>query len=198
MKKTYNRILKIFLWIGLLYISFMLIGCENGTGPEKLNDQYLFVEYKVLESWRDGLLIAIDGPIYLFNDGVLDLKFTFPKPEIDRKTKLLIGKCHEIAPESWGGGEVGSVKALKDNRSTDTLPSVYFKNIVEIIDCDNNGAITFKLNDQLFKLKPGETYTKTFTVESFVDNNGRRYNFFTSVVSIKHSGFIDKDKVIGL
>ena len=199
MKKTYNQILKIFLWIGLLYISFMLIGCERSvTGTCELYDQYLFVEYNVLESWSGGPLIITDGPIYLFNDGVLDLKYTFPKPKIDNETKLLIGTRIEIARES-GGGEVGNVKALalKNYHSTDTLPSRYFKNRVEILDCDNKGVITFKLNDQLFKLKPGETYTDTFTVRDF-DMKGIHYNFLTDVVNIKHSGFIDKDKVIGL
>ena len=47
----------------------------------------------MLESWNGGPLIYGDGPIYEFNNGILNLRFTFPKPEIDNETKLLIGTC---------------------------------------------------------------------------------------------------------
>ena len=201
MKEIYKTtFLKIILCMGLLYISFMLMSCERSvtsTCELEIDDQYLFVEYNVLESWSsdDGYgLIIDDGVNYTFNNGILDIRYVNSKPEIDTKTKLLIGIRNEIAP-GCGSGIVGGVKALQDYYSTDILSSQYFKNRVEILDCDNKGVITFKLNDHLFKLKSGEIYTETFTMRDF-DMNGKRYTFLTDVVSIKNSGFIEKDKVV--
>lgn len=113
MKEIQNYILKIILWIALLYISFVLVGCERSvTTTCELCEQYLFVEYNVLENWStdDGFGLFITGGDYTFNNGVLDLRGIPIKPEIDNETKILIGERYKIARES-GGGIVGGVKA---------------------------------------------------------------------------------------
>ena len=167
-------------------------------------DDFVFIEYDVLTSWSTkgniGTFVYQDSFFdYDFSDhNVLKIKQShFIIPAIDSETKLLIGTLYHYTPEC-GQGSGGIVIPFKNYYSVDTLCVYDFpqlKHRVEILGCDNECVVTFKLDDNLFELKPNEVYVDTFTVQDF-HMRGLDYNFAKNVVSIKNSGLIKKNNVI--
>jgi hypothetical protein len=115
-------------------------------------------------------------------------------PSIDNETKLLVATRFQYTPEC-GQGVAGDVRAVKNFYSTHVLYDEPIQCKVEMLGCDNSGVITFKLNDQVFELKPGEVYVNTVTVRDFNMGNVD-YDFLTNVISIKNSGLVRKNNII--
>jgi hypothetical protein len=208
-----NKIIfKKIIFMGLLCMLFMLVGCDgvpNNPGISEDNSYFIFLEYGMYNEgeYKDGSLrlhINGDGGCYFFDEKNYRIRIIMPEDvKIDNSDKFVFGKYVNTESNNSrdllvSGKTNLSLTGQESFYKIDTLSARPFSvNNYEIkmIDCSSKGEAKVLFNNKEITLKPNEIFCDTLTyldVTLNIYGATYSYNFIKDIVVIKNVGFMKK------